>query len=341
MDEESLHSVGENVKCSGIKEFRCQQSVFVGVLSPVAALAPICNRIVIYDQAVGKLPSPNQLLVNMSAPRAGRRSRQLLRTLAMILAAAAVYTVGRHAGQMSAAAAGGGGAAAGGGIGSARHVATAGQHTQQTVLAAGGKADELPAASLAGGLGSTDHAASSAAGQQLHQQQSASPLVDFAYDPMQQPSGVAAATHTPPPLRRPGFQAADNANQAKYDKMWTGNSSYQKGSCWGCRFVGDVATKLDFHTVLDAGTGEVAAGLIVWAARKSGRPAMQLHRCLITSPFLMCMPACPPLMTPTVSAHPPWCRQRRQRARDASARQGGLGHRAVAGGAGARCARPA
>lgn len=82
------------------------------------------------------------------------------------------------------------------------------------------------------------------------------PFINFSYDPLKHASGEAAAADTPPPQRRPGFQAAENANQAKYDKMWTGSSSYQKGSCWGCRFVGDVVTKLDFHTVLDAGTGE-------------------------------------------------------------------------------------
>ncbi|KAL4430007.1 hypothetical protein ABPG77_004377 [Micractinium sp. CCAP 211/92] len=87
---------------------------------------------------------------------------------------------------------------------------------------------------------------------------------------MQQQRGVAAAKDTPPPLRRPGFKAAANANQAKYDKMWTGSSSYQKGSCWGCRFVGDVATKLDFHTVLDAGTGN---GGSVRAMRLRGKAA--------------------------------------------------------------------
>ena len=37
--------------------------------------------------------------------------------------------------------------------------------------------------------------------------------------------------------------------------MWTGENTYHKGSCWGCRFVGDLVTKLDFHTVLDAGAG--------------------------------------------------------------------------------------
>lgn len=38
--------------------------------------------------------------------------------------------------------------------------------------------------------------------------------------------------------------------------MWTGNRSYAQNSCWGCRFVGDVVSKLPFETVLDAGTGE-------------------------------------------------------------------------------------
>ncbi|KAL4430011.1 hypothetical protein ABPG77_004381 [Micractinium sp. CCAP 211/92] len=96
------------------------------------------------------------------------------------------------------------------------------------------------------------------------------PHIDFSYDPLKHANGVDAAKDTPAPLRRPGFKAAANANQAKYDKMWTGSSSYQKGSCWGCRFVGDVATKLDFHTVLDAGTGN---GGSVRAMRLRGKAA--------------------------------------------------------------------
>ena len=157
---------------------------------------------------------------------------------------------GRHAGQQSAAGTGAAGTKDGGSSGSARRVAAAGQDTQQTVLMAGSEAAGAQAAAL-GGSGSTNKAA--AAGEVQQQQEW---KLNFSYDPVQQLKGAAATKDTPPPQRRPGFQAAENANQAKYDKMWTGSSSYQKGSCWGCRFVGDIATKLDFHTVLDAGTGE-------------------------------------------------------------------------------------
>ena len=79
--------------------------------------------------------------------------------------------------------------------------------------------------------------------------------LDFGYNPLQHASGEAASSDTPPPLRRPEFKAVENANQEKYEQMWTGDNTYQKGSCWGCRFVGDLVTKLDFHTVLDAGAG--------------------------------------------------------------------------------------
>jgi hypothetical protein len=43
--------------------------------------------------------------------------------------------------------------------------------------------------------------------------------------------------------------------------MWTDTAhSYAQNSCWGCRFVGDVVTKLNFSTALDAGTGNGQVG---------------------------------------------------------------------------------
>lgn len=45
------------------------------------------------------------------------------------------------------------------------------------------------------------------------------------------------------------------SQQELYDNMWTGQHTYQRLSCWGCRFVADVVGRLDFTTVLDAGAG--------------------------------------------------------------------------------------
>ncbi|PSC75409.1 methyltransferase type 11 [Micractinium conductrix] len=98
--------------------------------------------------------------------------------------------------------------------------------------------------------------------------------VDFEYDPMQHPTGPEAAVDTPPPLRRPGFKPVTNDNQGKYDQMWTGKQTYQKNSCWGCRFAGDVVARIDFHTVLDAGTGN---GGSVRAMRLRGKAAFGIE----------------------------------------------------------------
>lgn len=41
-------------------------------------------------------------------------------------------------------------------------------------------------------------------------------------------------------------------------------------SCWGCRFAVDVTTRLQFHTMLDAGTGN---GALVRLMREQGKNA--------------------------------------------------------------------
>ena len=54
------------------------------------------------------------------------------------------------------------------------------------------------------------------------------------------------------------FHASDSAAcrrpQEVYDKSWLAGG-YPKQSCWGCRFGVDVITRLPFHSILDAGTG--------------------------------------------------------------------------------------
>ncbi len=60
-----------------------------------------------------------------------------------------------------------------------------------------------------------------------------------------------------PPARKPGYVLRSTTYQAVYDKTWT-RGGYPAQSCWGCRFATDVIAKLQFHTVLDAGTGNGA-----------------------------------------------------------------------------------
>lgn len=54
------------------------------------------------------------------------------------------------------------------------------------------------------------------------------------------------------PKRLAGFSYHTAEYQEMYDKAWL-QGGYPKQSCWGCRFGGDVAAKLKFHSVLDAG----------------------------------------------------------------------------------------
>ena len=72
-----------------------------------------------------------------------------------------------------------------------------------------------------------------------------------------------------PPARKPGYVLRSTTYQAVYDKTWT-RGGYPAQSCWGCRFATDVITKLQFHTVLDAGTGN---GALTRLMRQYGKNA--------------------------------------------------------------------
>ncbi|KAL4857085.1 Pre-mRNA-processing protein 40A [Chlorella vulgaris] len=85
-------------------------------------------------------------------------------------------------------------------------------------------------------------AAAAAAGSQQY--------VNVTYDPL---AHSINASSFPPPKRRAGFKAVDNANAIKYDS-----------------FVGDIVSKMPFETVLDAGTGN---GQLVRARRARNRAA--------------------------------------------------------------------
>jgi len=60
-----------------------------------------------------------------------------------------------------------------------------------------------------------------------------------------------------PPTRRSGYVYKSTSYQGVYDKSWT-EGGYPRQSCWGCRFAPDLVAKLQFHTSLDAGTGNAA-----------------------------------------------------------------------------------
>ncbi len=82
--------------------------------------------------------------------------------------------------------------------------------------------------------------------------------------------------------------------QEVYDKSWT-KGGYPAQSCWGCRFGADVVTRLPFHSVLDAGTGN---GALVRLMRKHG--ALRLSNyCGDRLQVMLCaLLVRPPYMTP-------------------------------------------
>lgn len=69
------------------------------------------------------------------------------------------------------------------------------------------------------------------------------------------------------PARRSGYVYRSTSYQGVYDKSWT-EGGYPRQSCWGCRFAPDLIEKLQFHTVLDAGTGN---GAMVRLMRAHGK----------------------------------------------------------------------
>ena len=70
----------------------------------------------------------------------------------------------------------------------------------------------------------------------------------------------------PAPCQGSQLNPAHSAAQDVYDASWT-KGGYPAQSCWGCRFGADVVTRLPFHSVLDAGTGN---GALVRLMRKQG-----------------------------------------------------------------------
>jgi len=72
-----------------------------------------------------------------------------------------------------------------------------------------------------------------------------------------------------PPARLDNYKYKTNDYQEVYDKSWLAGG-YPKQSCWGCRFAPQVITKLPFHNVLDAGTGN---GALVRLMRDHGKSA--------------------------------------------------------------------
>lgn len=82
-----------------------------------------------------------------------------------------------------------------------------------------------------------------------------------------------------PPIRKGGYVYQSNTYQELYDKTWT-EGGYPRQSCWGCRFATDVIHKVQFHTVLDAGTGN---GALVRLMREHGKNAygIELSRAVL------------------------------------------------------------
>jgi len=64
-----------------------------------------------------------------------------------------------------------------------------------------------------------------------------------------------------------------NSYQELYDKTWT-QGGYPAQSCWGCRFASDVVAKVQFHKMLDAGTGN---GALVRLMRSHGKAAFGIE----------------------------------------------------------------
>mmetsp|Transcript_112 Transcript_112/g.324 ORF Transcript_112/g.324 Transcript_112/m.324 type:complete len:333 (+) Transcript_112:72-1070(+) len=72
-----------------------------------------------------------------------------------------------------------------------------------------------------------------------------------------------------PPKRRGAYVYKSTSYQSVYDKTWT-EGGYPRQSCWGCRFAVDITAKIQFHTMLDAGTGN---GALVRLMREHGKNA--------------------------------------------------------------------
>lgn len=62
-----------------------------------------------------------------------------------------------------------------------------------------------------------------------------------------------APTSDSRPARRRDYEYKTTEYQSIYDATWT-QGGYPAQSCWGCRFAGDLVSKVAFHSVLDAGT---------------------------------------------------------------------------------------
>eukprot|EP00898_Chlorokybus_atmophyticus_P007123 jgi/Chlat1/7411/Chrsp6S07435 len=90
---------------------------------------------------------------------------------------------------------------------------------------------------------------------------------------------LGAQTGEPTPPRLKGYVYKSVAYEDVYDKTWT-QGGYPSQSCWGCRFGADVMSRLKFHSVLDAGTGN---GAMVRLLRSHGKAAygIELSRAVL------------------------------------------------------------
>ena len=82
-----------------------------------------------------------------------------------------------------------------------------------------------------------------------------------------------------PPRRLGDYVYKTNTYQNLYDQTWT-KGGYPAQSCWGCRFATEVVNKVEFNTMLDAGTGN---GALVRMMRSHGKSAwgIELSRAVL------------------------------------------------------------
>lgn len=77
-----------------------------------------------------------------------------------------------------------------------------------------------------------------------------------------------------PVRRRANYERHTNVYTSAYDDAWT-KGGYPAQSCWGCRFVLEVVTRLGSELILDAGTGN---GAVVRKLRDLGFDAYGIEQ---------------------------------------------------------------